>query len=449
MAAANRAAQAGEAQITLFEIYSNYNDPVDVKSGCIELNYYESILDNSIRATATIADTGFRSPTGTGNDVASVEKDDINLTVGEKVHLKIYDGNQFPLDFIDKKQFRIEEVRNVDESTNKMTYIIDLFSKESIDNELEQYRVKQRYDGKVSDSVNKILKEVLKTPKDVDIDTTLNKLSFIGNVDKPFYKLTWLGPRSVPEIPDAKGTLAGFFFYETYDGFKYKSIDKLFEQKPKKKYIFNNLIRCESGERPDGYDGKILDFAFDSTLDLKNVLDTGSQVNAKLKGTNTYESAYRENNFDSKTQFGQNNIGGKEQPVIAKDLNIQQQVSRISYKFDDQGFLVEGKNLSAQLPKSTFVNYNNDEILRQSYVRYNNLFSIKLSIAIAGDMSLRAGDIIFCDFPELSDKKNTLVSQKKSGNYMIVDICHRVTKNGCYTRMNLVRESIGRKPTEM
>jgi len=253
MAAANRAAQAGEAQITLFEIYSNYNDPVDVKSGCIELNYYESILDNSIRATATIADTGFRSPTGTGNDVASVEKDDINLTVGEKVHLKIYDGNQFPLDFIDKKQFRIEEVRNVDESTNKMTYIIDLFSKESIDNELEQYRVKQRYDGKVSDSVNKILKEVLKTPKDVDIDTTLNKLSFIGNVDKPFYKLTWLGPRSVPEIPDAKGTLAGFFFYETYDGFKYKSIDKLFEQKPKKKYIFNNLIRCESGERPDGY----------------------------------------------------------------------------------------------------------------------------------------------------------------------------------------------------
>jgi hypothetical protein len=111
--------------------------------------------------------------------------------------------------------------------------------------------------------------------------------------------------------------------------------------------------------------------------------------------------------------------------------------------------LVEGKTLLDQLPKSTYVNYNNDEILRQSYVRYNNLFSIKLSIAIAGDMSLRAGDLIFCDFPEVSSKKNTVVSQKKSGEYLIVDICHRITKNGCYTRLNLVRESIGRKPAKM
>ena len=82
-------------------------------------------------------------------------------------------------------------------------------------------------------------------------------------------------------------------------------------------------------------------------------------------------------------------------------------------------------------------------------MRYNNLFSIKLSVAIAGDMSLRAGDIIHCDFPEISDKKNTLVSQKKSGVYMVVDVCHRLSKNSCYTRMNLVRESIGRKPTKM
>jgi len=173
---------------------------------------------------------------------------------------------------------------------------------------------------------------------------------------------------------------------------------------------------------------------------------TGSLFNTKLKGVNTYESAYRENGFDYKNQEIIENMGGKEFPFLAKDLNIQQQITKISYKMDDQGFLVEGKSLQNQLPKSTYVNYNNDEILRQSYMRYNNLFSIKLSIAIAGDMSLRAGDLIFCDFPEVSDKKNTLVSQKKGGIYLIVDVCHRITKNGCYSRLNLVRESIGRKP---
>jgi hypothetical protein len=439
---ANIAAQAGEGQINLFEIGSNYNEPVDVAGGILELSYYESILDHTVRATATFADTGYRK---SGEGSAAVEKDDINLTAGEKVNLKLTDGNEFSLNFTGDKHLRIKEVRNIDESANKTIFTVDLFSKEAIDNELEQYRVKQRFDGKVSDSIEKILKEVLKTSKTLDIDTTLNKLSFIGNVEKPFYKCTWLGPRSVPDIQNAKANLAGFFFYETYDGFKFKSIDKLFNPDPKKKYIFNNVI----GEVPSGYDGKILDYSFDSTLDLKTTMMTGSLFNTKLKGVNTYESAYRENGFDYKSQEIIENMGGKEFPFLAKDLNIQQQITKISYKLDDQGSLVEGKTLKDQLPKSTYVNYNNDEILRQSYARYNNLFSIKLSISIAGDMSLRAGDLIFCDFPEVSGKKNTVVSQKKGGEYMIVDVCHRITKNGCFTRLNLVRESIGRKSAKM
>jgi hypothetical protein len=438
---ANITAQAGQTQIKLLEVYSNYGKQVDISSGCVQLEYYESILDNTVRVTAIIIDTGHRA--NSSNSSASVEKDDINLTVGEKVHLKITDGNQFTLDLTGNKQLRIKEVRNIDESTDKMMFVLDLFSKESIDNELEKCRVVKRYDGKISDSVQKILKDVLKTPKQLDIDPTLNKLSFIGNVEKPFYKTTWLGPRSVPDAANAKGILAGFFFYETYDGFKFKSIDKLFEQKPKKKYIFNNLVESSL---PKGYDGKILDYAFDSTLDLKNALLTGSQLNSKIKAVNSFESAYREKTFDSKKQFSDKNIGGRVQPVIAKDINLQQENSRISYKWDDPGFLVEGKNLKEQLPKSTYINYSNDEILRQSSMRYNNLFSIKLSISIAGDMSLRAGDLVFCDFPEVSSKKNTIVSQKKSGIYMIVDVSHHVTKNGCFTRANLVRESIERKP---
>jgi len=442
MPAANRAAQAGEGQISSFEIYSNYNKPVDVSSGCINLDYYESILDNTIRATATFADTGFRS---SGSGSAGVEKDDINLTAGEKVHLKIRDGNEFPLNFVDDKQLRIEEVRNIDESTNNIVFTIDLYSKECIDNELESNRVKQRFDGKVSDSVEKILKENLKTPKEIEIDTTLNSLSFIGNIEKPFYKCAWLGPKSVPDIQNAKAFLAGYFFYETYDGFKFKSIDKLFEPDAKKKYIFTNVI----GDVPEGYDGKILEYSFDSTLNLSNVLLTGSHTTSEISVGNFYESAFRKPFFSSSSQFLEKNTGGKEQPLIAADLKIQEQITKRSYKWDDTGILATGKNLKEQLQKSTYNNYSNDEILRQSYMRYNNLFSIKLSVAIAGDMSLRAGDIIHCDFPEVSDKKNTLISQKKSGVYMIVDVCHHLSKNSCYTRMNLVRESIGRKPAKM
>lgn len=439
MPAANVAARAGEAQIKLFEFYSNYNSPVDVSGGVVDLHYYESILNNTIRATATFADTGFRSSGSNGSAV--VEADDLNLTVGERVNLKVVDGNDFSLNLIGSKHLRIKETRNVEESTNKLTFTIDLFSKESIDNDLEQYRVRRRFDGKISDSVEKILTEILKTEKDFDIDETLNSLSFIGNVEKPFYKCTWLGPRSVPDMSDAKGNLAGYFFYETYDGFKFKSIDKLFTQSPKKILIYDEII----GEIPPGYDGKILDYYFDSSFDLKNILLTGSQTAAKIKVVNSYESAYRENPFESSNQFNEVNTGGKEQPKIASDLKIQEQNSKISYKWDDPGFIVEGKNLKSQLPKSTYINYSNDEILRQSSMRYNNLFGIKLSVAIPGDFSLRAGDLIQCDFPEISSSQKKTVSRKKSGIYMIADVCHRVTKNSCYTRLNLVRESIMKK----
>jgi hypothetical protein len=435
MPAANIASQAGESQINLFEITSNYSGDLEVTPGVVELNYYESLLDNSVRVTSTLVDAG-------GNNFSLYEDGSINLTTGERVQLKMVDGYGFRLDFINEKHLRIDKVRDIEESTNKMAVTLDLFSKECIDNELDQYRVRQRFDGKISDSLNKILTEILKTEKDIDIDETLNNLSFIGNVEKPFYKCTWLAARSVPDVQNSKGNLAGYFFYETYDGFKFKSIDKLFiDQEPKRKMIFNNTI----GEIPEGYDTKILDFSFDSSLDLKSSLVTGSQTSSKLEVVNAYESAYRETDFESSNQFFEENTGGIEQPKIASDLQVQQQSSSSYYKWDDPGFLVEGPNLLAQLPKSTYINYNNDEILRQSKMRYNNLFSIKLSITISGDFSLRAGDLVHCDFAEISNKSQKTYSNKKSGLYMIVDVCHRITSLGCHTKLNLVRESIGRK----
>lgn len=73
---ANFQAQAGAGQINLFEIVSNYTkNATDISNGIIEFTYYESILDHTIRATATLADTGHRRD---GEGTAVVEKDDVN-----------------------------------------------------------------------------------------------------------------------------------------------------------------------------------------------------------------------------------------------------------------------------------------------------------------------------------------------------------------------------------
>ena len=439
----NISATGGEGQIRELMFYSNYDGKeLEVSDSTIELNYYESILDPTIRTEITFVDTGYRKDTEDGT--ATFEKDDINITSGEKVHLKITDGYGTELNFVDDKQLRINgDPRASSEAVNKVVYSVNMYSKESIDNKDSDNWVYGKYDGKVTDSLVSILRNCLKTPKNILVDPGLNPYSFLGHAEKPFYLGCFLGKKCVPDLPGAFGKLAGYLFYETYDGFNFRSIDKLFTQKPKRTLIYNQTI----GEIPEGYDGKILDYSFVGAVNLDRNIDSSSMSIARKQEFNRMKNVYNENRTGSDLQYNVDNNGGLEKPRIADDLKIQEKVTRnISAKMSDDGILPSGRTLSQQIPKSQQPNFNMDEIIRQSIMRYNQLYSNKLSIVIAGDFRLRAGDLIYCDFPEVSGKTNRVVSQKVGGIYMIADVCHRITKNNCYTRLNLVRDSIYRKP---
>lgn len=438
---ANIQAGAGEGQISIFEVVSNYGDKkgTDIKNGIIELTYYESILDHTVRATATLVDTGHRTA---GEGVTVIENGDVNLNTGEKINLKITDGygTQLYFDQETDNALRLLQVRNVEESTNNTVYSIDLTSTEYHTNDNLSARVVKRYDGKIPDNVKSILQNTLKTPKNIDVDAGLNSFNFTGKSEKPFYLCTWLAKRCVPDIQNAKGKLAGYLFYETADGFKFKSIDKLFQQKPKRTLIFNNLI----GQVPPGYDGKILDYSFDSTFNLKKLRTTGAMGQAETRTFNPLTHEYgNKNTVNSDVQFNETNTGGTEQIKYGDDQN---ETTKRYVKNLDVGVLPTGKKLDEQLQKSNELNFNVDEVVIQSSMRYNSLFAIKLSVMIAGDFNIRAGDVIHCDFPEVSSNETTSYSKKKSGIYMVADVAHRITKNNCFTSLNLVRDSIGRKP---
>lgn len=422
--------------ISLFEIYSSKGIPVNVSGAFSNLFYYESILDNTVRVTATFADTGNRD---NQDGSSALEQDDANLTAGEIAHLIIEDEFGNTLTFKDNTQLRIKEVRNIIEDSIKAIYTIDFYSQESITNEFVKSRVSSSYDGRISDTVYNILvRDCIKTEKNVDIDSCLNDLCVWGNTDKPFYKLAWLAKRAVPDIQNSPGNYAGYFFYETSEGYKFKSIDKLFTQNPKKKLIYNNTTGL-----PEGYDNKILEYSFDSVVDIHKKLLTGALSKTELRTFESYKNQYDgegKKEFESSKQFNQDNNGGKTQIEVACDLNVKDEATRTTFKMKDIG-------IARNLDKKEEVNFDIDNTLRQSSVRYNNLFTIKLSIAIYGDMTLHPGDLLHCDFPEISDKKNQVVSQRKSGIYMIVDLCHMITPTGVtYTRLNLVRDSLGRKP---
>jgi hypothetical protein len=119
--------------------------------------------------------------------------------------------------------------------------------------------------------------------------------------------------------------------------------------------------------------------------------------------------------------------------------------SRITYNISDVGGLPVGVTLSKQLERSKDVNLERQSITNQANMRYNQLGTIQVQVMLVGDFSLRAGDVIECDFPELSSKPNQESSKKMSGIYMIADVCHRITTQNTLTSINLIRDSYGRK----
>ena len=85
-------------------------------------------------------------------------------------------------------------------------------------------------------------------------------------------------------------------------------------------------------------------------------------------------------------------------------------------------------------------------------MRYNQLFSTKISVTIPGEFSLRAGDSIFFDGPELTggnpetgEANKDDVDEKDGGLYIIADLCHYSSSKETYTKINLVRDSTERK----
>ena len=78
--------------------------------------------------------------------------------------------------------------------------------------------------------------------------------------------------------------------------------------------------------------------------------------------------------------------------------------------------------------------------------------NFKISITLPGDFTLHAGDTVFVDSPMLDATTNrgeaaSRVDDQSGGLYIIRDLCHYMSPESTYTKINVVRDSVGRKGT--
>ena len=429
---------------------------IDAAAGIVDIKYYEDILSNNISLNVIVTETG-ESNGSVGNKGML---DELPIRGGNKAHIIIEDHDGGKLEFKGDTGLYVNRIRNVMPGTQKDVYALDFAPREFFAN--EQCRVVRRYDGNISSNIEKILRENLvddvgiKTKKKVDVDNTLIGYNFIGNERKPFNVCTWLASKSVPDKDGEPGGTAGYLFFETHDGFKFKSIDKLFDEKnkPKGNFIFNN-----TADLPKGFDGKILDYNIERDMDLQSNLSVGMYSNRtiffdfyamhfKTRDFSVDESGPPQQDKGAGSKGKQNHGGTDDIDAVADEFRLP--VSRLMNKVLDVGTLPPGKDIDEQLEQwknSPFdPTYDAAKTMVQSIMRYNQLFSIKINITIPGNFNLRAGDLLQCEFPELTTDPNTDVNQKSGGIYMISSLCHNLTPRDTYTSLTLVRDTFGKKP---
>ena len=404
---------------------------IDITNSILGIDYYEDILSPCITMTIDLMN-------------AYSIFNGLPIRGGESVAMEIETvfGN-FRLD--GEKAMFVTKLSGLDAQRKSESFTLHLTSKEALQN--ETVRCCEKYNNaNINTHVEDILKKVLQTTKIGQIEQTSNTYSFIGNNKKPFHILTWLGPKSISAHSksgnsgkEAKGT-SGFLFYENIDGFNFRSIDSLVsntqiqnsssDKENIPKYTFDGIGAIQANDLNNNF--KILNYNYEKNIDLMKSLRVGMYVN-KTYFYNMYTQELDIYKYRLKDELGDKTLGGNESIAISEQFGDS--ITRILVRASDHGILDS---------KGTFAQSGRDNAdMSKSFSRYNLLFTQALNINIPCNVKLKAGDIIYAQFPQMESAQTGEVDKEQSGNYLIKELRHHFSPNEMLTSLRLVRDSYG------
>lgn len=425
---------------------NNQQRTVDITQGAISIDYYEDIFSPTITAKIKVLNSNNSiTPEGAPENEKQSIYNGLPLRGGERLLMKI-SGNSPTnpgLDFSKKSSdyFYVSSITDIIAQPETESFTLHLISREAITNETSRVSKKFPTSTTIDSSIRTILTEYLKTDKIGTIDKTSNSYGFIGNLRKPFTVLVWLSSKAVP---GESGGQAGFFFYQTQDGFQFRSIDSLINQEKKATYSYAQAVESydDDGNRKNN-DFTILNYKTTKNENLIEKLRLGAFASQrmffdplKFTFTSPEQGSFKQSEYKDKTKTLGRQI---DLPKLSQesDISLGDVPSRIFTQVLDVG------TLDSDVSKE--INYSPMEYQSQSLMRYNSLFTQVLDVTIPSNTNLRAGDVIECDFPKQSNSKTKESDPEISGLYIIKELCHHFDAESSYTSLKLIRDTFGQK----
>ncbi len=337
------------------------------------IDYFESVMSPSISLTITFVDV---------DQVINRE----GITGGESLDLSVKISGFDDFKITSKKHnLMLNSVRDVITDSQRQIATLEFVSMDSIIN--ETCRVNKKFTGNVT-----------------------------------FDTIQWLCPKA-----QSSNKNFGFLFYETLDGYNFRSIEKLLKEKAE---VYEKL------DRPVESPFRIIENSLNESNDIGHNCRMGMYANKTIY-IDLENETYKEEEFkitEIKPKL-------KKPPKLPDKL--EDKPTRLMFRILDQGALQKGSTKKDVEKRNELAVYQN-----KSYIRNNLLFSQSLSISVPLNPELRAGQILNLKFPlkkgDGAKETHSYGSDKTndpSGKYLISELRHLIGGGKGETQLTLIRDT--------
>ena len=392
--------------------------PLDFSLQVNEISYYEDVMDATVHMTISIIDAYGRFnklPVRSGNKVfIEVENDGKVLR---------FDDETEPLYISNIIEYTAEAKRE--------GYTLVLETKTAFNNHIT--RVFEKYKGKLSSTVSKILKEKLEVPDDrMSIEETSNDYTFCAGYRRPLHCCTWLSTKAMSAGNSDTAGSAGFLFFQTREGYILRDVDKLFTEVLEKK---DEAVKYIYQIDKSSVDANKNTYTFSNQPIMGNSHDIMEQLrNGQFKTANHYY-----NIVTKKPEFKEYSYEksiGKQMTLSAEIENVpkdfKEKYSRMILSPVDYGCLDSKGELSVNKDSSP------NEMYAQASARFSSLYAQSIQITVPLNIDVTAGMALYLKLPELN---KTTTDGPASGFYLVSHVSHRFGGDGDATGIILVRDS--------
>jgi hypothetical protein len=357
---------------------------------------------------------------------------------------------------------KVAKIYNRFSADRYQEYSLGLVSNELLVN--ESLRLGERLAGKSEGIVTQLM-ERLGSDKRLISDPSMFKVTFLPGKKTPFSIISSMKERTVPESAKTssggssttsdllilKGS-AGYYFYENYDGYHFRSIDSLNSVKtnPPVDTFFqeNDQINPQNAPR------KILDIDFQQEIDILSKLRMGTYSNV-ICFYNYSTGAYEEYTYNLGDRFDDMEHLGSQSGLAKGQATLAENPSRIMSVLMDHETWFDGVEVASPEDKdggkkntTEFPDWQK-YVVAQSIARKQSQNNQQVFIQIPFRTDLRVGQTVQImipnNIPSSEREENDVFDKEHSGAYLIAKLQHSADALNAKanTYLTLVRDSYG------